>query len=124
MRCCLDVQRGMMVRNEAVPIEQRLQFRVGINLGDVIIDGDDIFGDGVNIAARLEAMADPGGICISQAVLDQVKRKLALDLDDLGNRALKNIEEPVRTYRILHAGQTEKAAAATSTTTTCERERP
>ncbi len=81
-------------------------------------------GDGVNIAARLEAKADPGGICISQAVLDQVKRKLALDLEDLGNTALKNIEEPVRTYRIVNAGQTEEPAAATSATATSSKALP
>ena len=119
VRCCLDVQQGMVARNEAIPAEQRIEFRVGINLGDIIVEGDDIFGDGVNIAARLEALADPGGICISQAVLDQVKRKLELNLEELGITALKNIEEPVRTYRIVNADQpgaksAEVAAAAPS----------
>lgn len=112
VRCCLDVQHGMVVRNNATPVERRIQFRVGVNLGDVIIDDEDIFGEGVNIAARLEAMADPGGICISKAVLDQVKGKLALDLEDLGNTALKNIEEPVRTYRIVQAGKKAKPTAS------------
>ena len=115
VRSWLDVQNGMLARNDATPVERRIQFRVGVNLGDIIIDGDDIFGDGVNIAARLEAMADLGGICISQAVLDQVKRKLDLNLEDLGSTALKNIEEPVRTYRIVNAGQTEKSAAPAGT---------
>ena len=116
VQCAVEIQKGMADRNADERDDRRLVFRIGINLGDVIIEDDDIHGDGVNIAARLEAMADPGGICISQAVLDQVKRKLVLDLEDLGNTALKNIEEPVRTYRIVDAGQTEKPAPATSTT--------
>jgi TolB-like protein len=100
VNCCVEVQQGRLERNQSVPDEQRIQFRVGINLGDIIIDGDDIFGNGVNIAARLEAMAAPGGICISGAVCEQVQRKLQLDLEDLGQRALKNIEEPVHAFRI------------------------
>ena len=115
VQCAVEIQAGMEDRNADERRDRRMVFRIGINLGDVIIEDDDIHGDGVNIAARLEAKADPGGICISQAVLDQVKRKLALDLEDLGDTALKNIEEPVRTYRIVHAGQTENPAAATST---------
>ncbi|HMB77534.1 MAG TPA: adenylate/guanylate cyclase domain-containing protein, partial [Kiloniellaceae bacterium] len=114
VQCCLDVQLGMLERNNETPLERRIQFRVGINLGDIIIDDDDIFGNGVNIAARLEAMSDPGGICISQAVLDQIKGKLALNIEDLGDRALKNIEEPVHAYRIVHNVQTEFDAAATN----------
>lgn len=114
-RCSLDVQQAMLARNDAIPVERRIQFRIGINLGDVIIDGDDIFGNGVNIAARLETIADPGGICISQAVLDQVKQKLTLDFEDLGNMALKNIEEPVRTYRISPSQQNEKIAKTSAT---------
>jgi adenylate cyclase len=113
VRCCLDVQIGMLERNNATPLERRIQFRVGVNLGDIIVDGDDIFGNGVNIAARIEAISDPGGICISQAVLDQVKGKLALNVEDLGDTALKNIEEPVHTYRIVHNGQTDCHAATT-----------
>ncbi len=104
VQCCLDVQQGMLARNKAIPEDRRIQFRVGINLGDVIIDGDDIFGNGVNIAARLEAMSDPGGICISQAVLEQVKKRLELNVEDLGDRALKNIEDPVHSYRVVNAG--------------------
>ncbi len=114
LRCCMDVQQGMMARNEAVQVEHRIQFRVGLNLGDIIVDGDDIFGDGVNIAARLEGIADPGGICVSQAVVDQVKQKLELKLQDLGSRALKNIEEPVRAYRIFGA-ETDKTASVATT---------
>lgn len=77
---------------------------MGINLGDIISEGDDIFGDGVNIAARLEGIAVPGGICISAAVLDQVKQKLNLQTEDLGERALKNIDTPVRAYRVIQGG--------------------
>ncbi len=113
VRCCLEVQQGMAERNKSVPDARRIQFRVGVNLGDIIIDGGDIFGDGVNIAARLEAMAPPGGICISGAVREQVRRKLHLDLEDLGQRALKNIEEPVRAYRIVRGGGSQKPGAPT-----------
>jgi adenylate cyclase len=104
LHCCLGVQQEMLERNKSVSKERRIQFRVGINLGDIIIDGDDIFGDGVNIAARLEAMAAPGGICVSRAVIEQVKQKLRLETEDLGERALKNIDEPVHAYRIAHGG--------------------
>jgi class 3 adenylate cyclase len=110
VQCCLDVQQEMLAKNKTIPVDKRIQFRMGVNLGDVIIDGDDIFGNGVNIAARLEAMSDPGGICISQAVLQQVKQRLRLNLEDLGERALKNIEEPVRSYRIVGVGLTQDAA--------------
>jgi len=104
LECCIAVQRGIVTRNQTTPIERRLQFRIGINVADVIVDGDDIFGDGVNIAARLEGVADPGGICVSQAVVDQTRDILDLEFQDLGRRALKNIEQPVRTYRIASAG--------------------
>ena len=114
LRCSVDVQQAMMARNEAVPVERRIQFRIGINLGDVMIDDGDIYGNGVNIAARLENMADPGGVCVSQAVVDQVKQKLELNFEDLGSRALKNIEEPVRTYRILNAGTSVKPTGAST----------
>ena len=124
VECAVAIQQAMLEREAEVPNERRIQYRVGINLGDIVVEGDDILGDGVNIAARLEAKADPGGICISQAVLDQVKRKLALDLEDLGYTALKNIEEPVRTYRIINAGQTEEPAAATSATATSSKTLP
>jgi adenylate cyclase len=110
--CCLEVQRGMAERNRSVAAERRIRFRIGINLGDVIVDGDDLFGDGVNIAARLEAMAAPGGICISSAAYEQVQRKLRLDSEDLGRRALKNIEEPVHAYRILGASGFQRTAAS------------
>jgi adenylate cyclase len=103
VRCCLAVQQTMAERNESVPVARRIQFRIGINLGDVVSEGDDIFGDGVNIAARLEGIAEPSGICISQVVFDQLKHKLDLMVEDLGARALKNIEEPVHAYRVVTA---------------------
>ena len=93
--CAVDVQHKMVKRNAAVPQEKRIEFRVGINLGDIIIDGDDIFGDGVNVAARLEAISEPGGICISRQVYDQIEGKLAIQFRKLGPRHLKNIAKQV-----------------------------
>jgi len=105
VRCAIDVQRGMTERNATVPKEHRIIFRVGINVGDIIIDGDDIFGDGVNIAARLQALAEPGGICVSRVVRDQVLDKLNFTFEDLGAQQVKNIARPVDVYRVgLEAG--------------------
>ena len=100
VRCAVEVQRGMVERNSAVSADKRIEFRVGINLGDVIVDGDDIFGDGVNIAARLEALAEPGGIWVSRMVHDQVRDKLPYPFEDLGEQSVKNIARPVRVYAI------------------------
>jgi TolB-like protein len=100
VQCAVAIQKGMAERNAGSANDGPMIFRIGINLGDVIIEGDDIHGDGVNIAARLEGLADPGGICISGTVFDQVGRKLDLSFDDLGEQSVKNIAEPVRTYRI------------------------
>ena len=100
VRCAVEVQRGMAERNAATPSEQRIEFRVGINLGDVIVEGDDIFGDGVNITARLEALAEPGGICVSRVVRDQVRDKLDFAFEDMGEQQVKNIARPVRVYRV------------------------
>jgi adenylate cyclase len=86
--------------NDPIPRERRLELRIGVNLGDVIVDGNDIFGDGVNIAARLEALAQPGTVCISQTVYDQVRNKLNLDYRPLGSHRVKNIAEPVRAYAV------------------------
>jgi adenylate cyclase len=99
--CSIEVQQGMRERNADVPTEERIEFRIGINLGDVIIEGRDLYGDGVNIAARLEGLAEPGGICISQTVLNHARGKIALEVDDLGERALKNIAKPIHVYRVL-----------------------
>jgi adenylate cyclase len=96
----VEVQRAFAAQNAALPDARRLRFRIGINLGDVIAAGDDIFGDGVNMASRLEKLAEPGGICISGDVYNQVKNKLPLNYIDLGDQALKNLAQPVRVYRI------------------------
>jgi len=99
VRCAIAVQAGMAARNAAVPQEKRIEFRVGINLGDIIIDGDDIHGDGVNIAARLEGIAEPGRICISESAHHQVRDRFDLRFEDLGEQQLKNIARPVRVFR-------------------------
>ncbi|MEP6609923.1 MAG: adenylate/guanylate cyclase domain-containing protein, partial [Burkholderiaceae bacterium] len=100
VRCAVDVQRGVAERNATVPEENRITFRIGINVGDIIIDGEDIFGDGVNVAARLQTFAEPGGICVSRVVRDQVLDKLSFTFDDLGAREMKNIARPIEVYRV------------------------
>jgi adenylate cyclase len=100
LNCALEMQRASRAINDSMPPERRLELRIGINLGDVIIDGDDIFGDGVNIAARIEALAKPGSVCISHTVYEQVKNKLDLDYRPLGSHRVKNIAEPVRAYEV------------------------
>jgi adenylate cyclase len=99
MRCAIAWQAAMTERSE--PVDSRIEWRIGVNLGDVIIDGDDIFGDGVNIAARLEAMAEPGGICIERTVLTQTRGKFDFPVEDLGEQALKNIAQPIHVFRVL-----------------------
>ncbi len=98
--CAVDIQRKMIAGNQDVPADRRIVFRIGINLGDIIIDDDDIFGDGVNVAARLETLAEPGGICISQVVRDQIHGKLDIAFVDQGERQFKNIARPVRAFRV------------------------
>jgi adenylate cyclase len=100
VRCAAEIQRGMADRELQVPEERRIRFRMGINLGDVIVEEHDIFGDGVNVAARLEALAEPGGICISRVVRDQVRDKLDFGFEDMGEQQVKNIARPVRVYRV------------------------
>jgi class 3 adenylate cyclase len=100
VRCAVEVQRGMAEREPAVPDEQRIRFRIGVNLGDVIVEEHDIFGDGVNVAARLEALAEPGGICVSRVVRDQVRDKVDYSFEDRGEQSVKNIERPVRVYAL------------------------
>ena len=100
LSCAVEMQRAARAINEPIPPERRLELRIGVNLGDVIVDGDNIFGDGVNIAARLEALAQPGTVCISQTVYDQVRNKLDLDYRPLGSHRVKNIAEPVRAYAV------------------------
>jgi len=101
VRCAVEVQREMAERNADVPSDRRIEFRMGINLGDIMKDGRDIYGDGVNVAARLEALAEPGGICVSRVVRDQVRDKLAFSFEDMGEQQVKNIARPVRVHRIL-----------------------
>jgi len=100
VRCAVEVQRGMAERNADVPQEKRIEFRIGINVGDIIIDRGDLFGDGVNVAARLEGIADPGGICISDDAHRQVRDKLDIVVEDAGEHQLKNIARAVRVYRV------------------------
>ena len=101
IRCAIQTQRGMAQRNAAVPADRRIEIRIGIHVGDIIIEEGDIFGDGVNIAARLESIAQPGGICISEDAHRQVRDKLKIAFDDAGEQQLKNITRPVRVYRIM-----------------------
>jgi adenylate cyclase len=100
VRCAVEVQREMIARNAAAPAQRRIEFRMGINVGDIIIEDGDIFGDGVNIAARLEALAEPGGICLSAAAHEQVRDRLDIAFVDLGEQQVKNIARPVRTYGV------------------------
>src|SRR5438477_6319293 len=109
VRCAVDIQREMAERNAGVAAEQRIEFRIGLNVGDIIIDDKDIYGDGVNIAARLEGLAAPGGICVSRVVRDQVRDKLDFSFEDMGEQQVKNIARPVRTYSIL-LGASSRAA--------------
>ena len=108
----IDIQRELARRNQALPEPRRMRWRIGVNLGDIMVDGDDVYGDGINIAARLEGMAEPGAICISGTVHEQIRGKIACDPEDLGDQNLKNIEYPVRVFRIRVA---ESAAMDTAT---------
>src|SRR4029450_2623715 len=101
VECAVEMQRDSPVRNSAVMEDRRIEFRIGINLGDVIVDDDDIFGDGVNVAARLESVAKPGGVAVSQSVRDNVGNRLDLEFEDIGEQQLKNIEFPVRVYNVI-----------------------
>ena len=100
VQCAVEVQHAMGERNTDVPQEKRIEFRMGINVGDIIIDGTDMWGDGVNVAARLEALAEPGGICVSGRVQEDVQGKLDIAFEDMGEQQLKNIARPVRVYRV------------------------
>ena len=100
VRCAVDIQRGMAERNADVPSERRIEFRIGINVGDIISDENDIYGDGVNVAARLEALADPGGIMVSRNVHDQVRDKLSFGFEDMGEQMVKNIARPIGVHRV------------------------
>jgi adenylate cyclase len=110
-RCAVEIQRGMVERNASVPEEKRIELRIGIHIGDVIIEDGDIFGDGVNIAARLESIAQPGGICVSEDAFRQVRGKLDAKFQDVGEQSLKNITQPIRVYRLQPSGSATAAAA-------------
>jgi adenylate cyclase len=112
VQCAIEIQQELGGRNRALPDARRMLFRIGINLGDVMLHGGDLFGEGVNVAARLEALAEPGGICISRTVYDQVRTKLSVGFDDLGDQPVKNISEPVQAFRIRLDGATGSRPAA------------
>src|SRR5216684_3557142 len=112
VQCAVDIQTTLKAENANLPPERRMEFRIGVNSGDVMVDGEQIYGDGVNVAARLESLADPGGICISGKVHDEIRNKLALGYEDLGAQQVKNIAEPVRIFRVLP----EAGASTTSKT--------
>ena len=114
VQCAVEIQTTLKAENATLPAERRMEFRIGVNLGDVMVDGEQIYGDGVNVAARLESLADPGGICISGSVHEQLGNKLALGYEDLGEQSVKNIAKPVRVYRVLT--ELDIAAAATRKT--------
>jgi adenylate cyclase len=116
VQCAVGIQKSILGRETELTQERRMRLRIGVNLGDIIVEGSDIYGDGVNVAARLEALADPGGICISGSVFDQVKGKVALDFADLGEQQVKNIDQPVRVYRITLEGESAEGEAHSAAT--------
>jgi len=124
LRCAADFQERMARRNRDMPASRALLYRIGINLGDVIVEGDDIFGDGVNVAARLESMADPGGICISAAVRDQVGDRLEVGYEDLGEQHVKNINRPIRMFKVLLGSQQSAATASAPATPAVSARKP
>jgi adenylate cyclase len=117
VRCAVEVQREMAARNATVPAARRIEFRMGVNVGDIIIEDGDIFGDGVNIAARLEALAEPGGICLSAAAHEQVRDKLDFSFEDMGDQQVKNIARPVRTHRVVVGSTAQPISAAAAAAT-------
>src|SRR6266481_3969572 len=101
VQCAVEIQSGLKAENANLPPERRMEFRIGVNLGDVMVEGEQIHGDGVNVAARLENLANPGGICISGTVYEQVRDKLGLNYEDRGEQAVKNIARPVHVWAIV-----------------------
>ena len=100
VQCAVSVQKEIQTRNAELPENRKMEFRIGINLGDVVIERDKIYGDGVNIAARIEGMAEAGGVCVSGTVFDQIEDKLGLEYAALGEKTFKNIKKPMRVYRV------------------------
>jgi class 3 adenylate cyclase len=103
VRCATEIQAGLSTRNNQLPPSRQVRFRIGVNLGDVMVHGQDLLGDGVNVAARLQSAAEPGGICVSGSVYDQIRNKLSLSFKPLGEKSFKNIPQPVRTFSIIEA---------------------
>ena len=101
VQCAVEIQKRLKVQNQEIPVDKRLEFRIGINIGDVIQDGERIFGEGVNIAARIEGLSEAGGVCISRNAYDHIRNKLELDYEYLGEHSVKNIKQPVRVYKVL-----------------------
>src|SRR5207245_4826894 len=108
VRCAVEIQQDLHAQNATLPDHRKMEFRMGINLGDVVVEGERLYGDGVNIAARLESLAEPGGICLSGTVYEHVENKLALTYEYLGERTVKNIAKPVRVFQVVM----DEAAAA------------
>src|SRR2546425_2994028 len=100
VRCAVEIQQALKAQNADLPAQRKMEFRIGINLGDVVVEGERLYGDGVNIAARLEGLAEPGGICISGTVHDHIENKLALEYEYMGEQVVKNITKPVQVYRV------------------------
>jgi adenylate cyclase len=117
-RCAIEIQREMSHRTAGVPPEHRIEFRFGIHVGDIIIDDDDIFGDGVNIAARLEGIAEPGGVCISDDAYRQIRGKIDIAFENIGKQTLKNIAEPMEAWQIRPAGEAAAALGSASSSKT------
>ena len=109
VQCAVDIQNELAESNDALAQDRGMQFRIGINVGDVMLKEGDIFGDGVNIAARLEGLAEPGGICISRGIHDHVMKRLPFEFEDLGEQSVKNIAQPVRVYRLILNGRGTKS---------------
>src|SRR5262249_36231865 len=112
VRCAVEVQQAMAERNTGVAADTCIELRIGINLGDVIVEGDDLYGDGVNIAARIEALADAGGVFVSNTVYDQVRDRVPFVFEDLGEQQVKNIARPVRVYRVRDVGAAAETPAS------------
>ncbi len=116
VRCATEVQAALRTRNEHLPPERRMLFRMGINLGDVVVQDGDLLGDGVNVAARIQTIAEPGGICISSSVHDQIQNKLSLQFKSMGDRSFKNIGQPIRTFSVLSGDGTDSLPSAPAVT--------
>ena len=123
VRCAVEVQQAMAERNTGVAADNRIELRIGINLGDVIVEGDDLYGDGVNIAARIEALADAGGVFVSNTVHDHVRDRLPFVFEDLGEQQVKNIARPVRVYRVRRSPARRRPALSRTAGEGAERQR-